>query len=74
MGTVSVLPHTPSNGSALVLISNLDGTGTLNVIIDSGTASDLAGNLAPGGNSIPFSVLPVSTIIFRGTVYQGNIH
>ncbi|SDT23587.1 gliding motility-associated C-terminal domain-containing protein [Mucilaginibacter mallensis] len=58
-GTVAV---TGSGTTYTVSISSISGTGTLGISIGAGTASDLAGNLAPAsGSSATFTVAPSLT-------------
>ncbi len=65
-GTVAV---TGSGTTYTVSITSISGTGTLGISIGAGTASDLAGNLAPGsGPSATFIVAPAlipQTITFN---------
>jgi autotransporter-associated beta strand protein len=63
-GSVSV---TGSGPTRTVTISNITGDGALEISIAAGTASDLAGNLAPGAgpsstfgvDSVPLALLPI---------------
>ncbi|MGA2033900.1 MAG: lamin tail domain-containing protein, partial [Thermoguttaceae bacterium] len=65
-GTVSV--STGSGYTRTVTISGITGSGTLGISVAAGTASDLAGNLAPAaGPSATFSVVSVSLLASIGT-------
>lgn len=63
--------------AATILINSLSGAGTAQAVVASGTAADLAGNVAPGATSGVASYSPptprTNTVIFRGTVVLNGV-